>query len=282
LLHLVREKPTATTNEYAAKLEAVVGVRCSGRTIARYLKRNKITVKKPVKLHPKVFDSPELRQKQEAFINEIRNIPWGRRQYMDEKTIFLSSSRTVGRAERGRRIFQKYDFHQAKKKVTLLCLLQYKPTQKTVNVLYSIQEKGNSSDENIMYFMKNTVFPAVREGDVLIMDNLGGGGNKKNPSKQHYNPEIRATYTKKRAEIKYLPPYSPLLNPIELFFGWIQRKLDSTGPYHNREQLELMLDEHIEELTMVSTEIVDGFYRQRADGRELQKFWAEQSKITIP
>ena len=47
--------------------------------------------------------------------------------------------------------------------------------------------------------------PALRPGDVLIMDNLSS----------HKNPSVLEKIEATGAEVRFLPPYSPDLNPIE-------------------------------------------------------------------
>jgi transposase len=47
--------------------------------------------------------------------------------------------------------------------------------------------------------------PSLRRGDVVVMDNLGA----------HYTEGVRTAIEQAGAELIYLPPYSPELNPIE-------------------------------------------------------------------
>jgi transposase len=230
-------------------------------------------------MHPKVYESTQLQQQQRQYIHDMEEVPWERRQYMDEKRLYLGTA-SKGYAEKGIRVYSKFDFAKSKQQATLLCLIQYNPTKNSVNVLYNIRTKGGTTDTNIMDFFQNTVFPYLKPNDMLIMDNLGGGSNKKNPCKQHYNPKIRERYAKAHAEVKFLPPYSPMLNPIELFFGWLQRQLDQKGPFTNWLELEFTVDQLIEEFQQTPS-IVDGFYRHRADGRELKQFWDSAEKVVI-
>jgi transposase len=57
--------------------------------------------------------------------------------------------------------------------------------------------------------------PALRPGDILIMDNLSS----------HKNPRVLAKIQAAGAEVRYLPPYSPDLNPIEQIFSKIKTHL---------------------------------------------------------
>ena len=57
--------------------------------------------------------------------------------------------------------------------------------------------------------------PALRPGDVVIMDNLPA----------HKVAGIREAITARGAELRYLPPYSPDLNPIEQAFAKLKTLL---------------------------------------------------------
>lgn len=53
--------------------------------------------------------------------------------------------------------------------------------------------------------LDHVLCPALRPGDVVVMDNL----------RAHQADKVREWIEKQGAELLYLPPYSPDLNPIE-------------------------------------------------------------------
>src|SRR5690606_19328836 len=55
----------------------------------------------------------------------------------------------------------------------------------------------------------------LRPGDVVVMDNLSS----------HKVPGVAEAIEGAGAEVRYLPPYSPDLNPIELAFSKFKRRL---------------------------------------------------------
>ena len=59
--------------------------------------------------------------------------------------------------------------------------------------------------------------PALRPGDIVVMDNLSS----------HKTAEVRRLIEAAGAEVRYLPPYSPDLNPIERMFSklkaWLRK-----------------------------------------------------------
>ena len=57
--------------------------------------------------------------------------------------------------------------------------------------------------------------PILRPGDIVVMDNLSS----------HKVAGVREAIEKAGAELRYLPPYSPDLNPIELAFSKFKKLL---------------------------------------------------------
>ncbi len=57
--------------------------------------------------------------------------------------------------------------------------------------------------------------PTLRSGDIVVMDNLSS----------HKVKGIREAIEATGAELRYLPPYSPDLNPIELAFSKLKKLL---------------------------------------------------------
>lgn len=58
-------------------------------------------------------------------------------------------------------------------------------------------------------YVEQVLVPTLTPGDIVVMDNLPA----------HKNPAIRAAIEACGAELRYLPPYSPDLNPIENAFA---------------------------------------------------------------
>ena len=63
-----------------------------------------------------------------------------------------------------------------------------------------------ATDRDIfLAYVEQVLVPVLRPGDVVVMDNLGS----------HKVVGVREAIEKAGAEVLYLPPYSPDLNPIE-------------------------------------------------------------------
>ncbi len=64
-------------------------------------------------------------------------------------------------------------------------------------------------------FVEFVLLPELHPGDVVIMDNLSS----------HKRQRTRELIESTGAELVFLPPYSPDLNPIEMVFSKIKQKL---------------------------------------------------------
>lgn len=66
--------------------------------------------------------------------------------------------------------------------------------------------EGGTTKVAFLHFLRTALAPALKEGDVLVMDNL----------RAHYADGVQQALAARGARALYLPPYAPELNPIEL------------------------------------------------------------------
>ncbi|MGY4602883.1 transposase [Bradyrhizobium sp. USDA 4474] len=71
---------------------------------------------------------------------------------------------------------------------------------------------GLINGECFCAYVKHLLLPTLREGDIVILDNLGS----------HKSKAVRQMIQAAGARLWYLPPYSPDLNPIEQAFSKIK------------------------------------------------------------
>jgi len=64
-------------------------------------------------------------------------------------------------------------------------------------------------------YVEHLLCPVLKPGDVVVMDNLSA----------HKAPAVREWIEKAGAEVLYLPPYSPDLNPIEKAWAKLKQLL---------------------------------------------------------
>lgn len=72
--------------------------------------------------------------------------------------------------------------------------------------------EGSMKGNHFKDFIEKKLVPKLKEGDVVVMDNL----------KIHKMKEIEELITAKGARVEYLPTYSPDFNPIEMLWSTIK------------------------------------------------------------
>ena len=71
--------------------------------------------------------------------------------------------------------------------------------------------------EIFLTYVQRVLVPTLREGDVVVMDNLSA----------HKRPAVRQSIEAAGATLLYLPPYSPDFNPIEMIWSKVKGLLRS-------------------------------------------------------
>jgi len=119
-------------------------------------------------------------------------------------------SRLRGRAPRGQRLVAKVP-HGHWKTSTLIAALGLP------GVRCSAVFDGPVNTEVFEAFVEQVLVPELRPGDMVILDNLSS----------HKSARARELIESAGAELLFLPPYSPDLNPIEMVFSKIKQALRS-------------------------------------------------------
>lgn len=111
-------------------------------------------------------------------------------------------TRRYGRAKRGRRLVA-YVPHGHWKTTTFIGALRADGL--TAPAVFD----GAVDGESFLAYVEQVLVPTLRPGDIVVLDNL--------PS--HKVDGVQEAIEAAGAELRYLPPYSPDLNPIEQLFA---------------------------------------------------------------
>jgi transposase len=130
--------------------------------------------------------------------------------FIDETWAKTNMTRLRGRALRGKRLIDKTP-NGHWKTTTLIAALGVDGMRCSTVV------DGAVNGYLFEAFLEQVLGPELRPGDVVVMDNL--------PS--HKREPVRKLIEARGADLRYLPPYSPDLNPIELVFSKIKQLLRS-------------------------------------------------------
>jgi transposase len=89
---------------------------------------------------------------------------------------------------------------------------------------------GPIDNPSFLAYVEQILVPTLRPGDVVVLDNLA----------VHKQPEVRAAIEAVGAHVRFLPPYSPDFNPIELAFAKLKAFLRAARPRNFDQVVSLM------------------------------------------
>jgi transposase len=80
-------------------------------------------------------------------------------------------------------------------------------------------ESGTDKDV-FLAFCKEDLIPCLKRGQTVVLDNLGA----------HRAAEVIELFKQHGIGLKFMPPYSTELNPIELLLHWLKDRLRTVRP----------------------------------------------------
>jgi transposase len=135
--------------------------------------------------------------------------------FVDEMGANTSLSPIYGWARRGRRAYFQAPRNWGAN-VTLLSSITYSGMGPSLAV------EGPTTREVFEAYIARVLAPGLRPGQIVVMDNLSS----------HKGPRITSLIARRGCELRYLPPYSPDLNPIEEAFSKVKgllRRAEARG-----------------------------------------------------
>lgn len=132
--------------------------------------------------------------------------------FVDESGATTAMARPRGRAPPGERVPGAVP-HGHWRVITLLGALR------STGVAAAMTVDAPTDADVFLVFVEHCLVPALRPGDVVAMDNLGA----------HRAQAVGRVIRAAGAELRYLPPYSPDLNPIEPCWSKVKEHLRSAA-----------------------------------------------------
>lgn len=136
------------------------------------------------------------------------NLKPGRLVFIDETWVKTNMTRLRGRAPRGQRLVASVP-HGHWHTSTFVAALR------SDALVAPAVFDGPVNGAAFVAYVEQVLVPTLRTGDLVIMDNLGS----------HKVAGVREAIEGTGAEVAYLPPYSPDLNPIEQVFAKLKAVL---------------------------------------------------------
>ena len=153
-------------------------------------------------------ERPDVAEQRAAWRASQPEIDPDRVVFLDETWAKTNMTRSYGRAERGTRVVEKTPCGRWQTTTFLGAL-------RAEGFIAPLTVEGSINGELFRAWVEQHLAPALRPGDLVVMDNLSS----------HKVPGIRKAIEKAGAELRYLSPYSPDLNPIELAFSKFKKLL---------------------------------------------------------
>ena len=113
-----------------------------------------------------------------------------------------------GRAPRGQRLVASCP-HGHWKTTTMISSVRLDGTSACMTI------EGATNTEVFQAYVREILVPTLRSGDIVVLDNLGA----------HKNEATLALISAVGAQTRFLPAYSPDLNPIELMWSKVKALL---------------------------------------------------------
>jgi transposase len=128
--------------------------------------------------------------------------------FIDETWASTNMTRSHGRCPQGERLVMDVP-HGHWKTTTFVVGLR------TSGLIAPTVVDGAMTGDVFVAYVEQQLVLTLQPGDVVVMDNLSS----------HKRSEVRIAIEAAGAELRYLPPYSPDLNPIEQVFSKLKAKL---------------------------------------------------------
>ena len=159
-------------------------------------------------LHAAEQDRPDVAEARRAFIRRQPALDPDRLVFIDETWATTNMARRYGRAARGLRLLAPVP-HGHWKVTTLVAGLRRSGI--TAPCVFD----GAINGERFRAYVEQMLVPTLRPRDIVLLDNLSS----------HKIAGIATAITAQGAQLIYLPPYSPDLNPIEQAFAKLKAVL---------------------------------------------------------
>lgn len=153
-------------------------------------------------------DRPDVAAERERWRAEQSQIPPEKAVFIDETWAKTCMTRTYGRSLIGTRLIEKVPSGRWQTTTFLGAL-------RADGFIAPLTVDGAINGELFLSWVRQHLVPVLRPGDIVVMDNLSS----------HKVAGVREAIEGAQAELRYLPPYSPDLNPIELAFAKFKKLL---------------------------------------------------------
>ncbi len=151
-----------------------------------------------------------MRAERVAWLEEFSSVDPARLVFLDETGTNTAMDRAYGRAASGKRVDGPVP-HGHWKMTTLTAAIRLGGVIESACLAFD----GATNATTFESYIERCLVPGLRRCDIVILDNLPA----------HKSAEVGRLIRSAGASVRYLPAYSPDLNPIEAMFGKLKEFL---------------------------------------------------------
>jgi transposase len=159
-------------------------------------------------VHASEQERPDVAEARAAWKGDQPALDPARLIFIDETGTSTTMARLRGRSKRGRRVIGRVPWGHWKT-MTFVAGLR----QDAITAPFVIDCAMTRAI--FLEYLRQCLLPTLAPGDIVVMDNLPA----------HKGAAVRQVIEAAGAELRYLPPYSPDLNPIEQAFSKLKAHL---------------------------------------------------------
>jgi len=200
ILVVIKERPDATLQEILVALRKQ-GIRTSQSGLWRFLDRHKITRKKK-SLRAAEQKRKDVARARRKWIREQGFLDTTKLVFIDETSVNTNMVRLYGRAPCGVRLVDHVPFGHWET-MTFVSALRHD------GMVAPMLIEGPMNGELFLAYVEQCLVPTLKPDDIVVADNLA----------THKVAGVAEAIEAAGATLRYLPQYSPDLNPIEMPFS---------------------------------------------------------------
>jgi transposase len=200
ILTVIKKRPDATLEEILVSL-GKLRIRTSRTALWRFLDRHKITRKKK-SLHATEQEREDVARARRKWIREQGLLDPAKLVFLDETSVNTNMLRLYGRCSCGERLVDHVPFGQWKT-MTFVSALRHD------GMVAPMLINGPMDGELFLAYVEQCLVPTLKPHDIVVADNLAS----------HKVSGVVEAIEAAGATLRYLPQYSPDLNPIEMPFS---------------------------------------------------------------
>ena len=183
-------------------------------------------------LYAKEQDREDVRKQRKNWFDWQKKAKIGNLIFIDEAGAKTNMTRTHGRCKSGQRLVDKTPSGRWQS-ITMISSINSRGENQCMVV------EGATTRDVFIKYLHEVLSSSLKPGDIVIMDNLSS----------HKGPEVKEIIEARGASIKYLPPYSPELNPIEMMWSKVKNFLKKAKA-RTKENLYQKIGEALDNVTM--------------------------------